>query len=204
MKKVLLIILIILSITNIKAYENEYFKIDIPDDYTEEIIENKLYKWSKDNNYISITINDNKKSKNNIRAFSKEDIQNQKEYIESSINKGLSKYEINTSISNIKKINNDGIYYLEFDIFYPTNDLIGYDKYQKGRMYTTKNYITIIIYNSNNPIEEDETYYDMINSFKILDDHFKTSDFIIYIFIGIILMILLFGSSYIKLNKKRK
>ena len=56
MKKLFIILLLILSITNIKAYENDYFKIDIPNDYKEEQIENNVYKWTKDNKYIAITI----------------------------------------------------------------------------------------------------------------------------------------------------
>ena len=52
MKKIFIILLLVLSITNIKAYENDYFKIDIPDDFKEEQIEDNVYKWTKDNKYI--------------------------------------------------------------------------------------------------------------------------------------------------------
>ena len=45
MKKILLIPILLLSIGNIKAYENEYFKVDIPETFKEEIAENGTYKW---------------------------------------------------------------------------------------------------------------------------------------------------------------
>ena len=65
MKKLLLIPLLLLNISNVKAYENEYFKIDIPENYKEDIMENSTYKWidtkSKNNDNIVITVSKNDK-----------------------------------------------------------------------------------------------------------------------------------------------
>ena len=55
MKKIFTILLLFIGMINIKALENEYFKIEIPDGYKEEISEKGLYKWTKDDNYITIT-----------------------------------------------------------------------------------------------------------------------------------------------------
>ena len=81
MKKLLLIPILLLSIGNIKAYENEYFKIDIPETFKEEIAENGTYKWisndSKNNDNIIITVSKNQKdNKYNIENYTDENFQN--------------------------------------------------------------------------------------------------------------------------------
>ena len=60
MKKIFTIILLFIGILsiNVNALENFYFKIDIPEGYKEEINESSLYKWTKDNNYIKTTKED--------------------------------------------------------------------------------------------------------------------------------------------------
>ena len=59
MKKIFTILLLFIGMINIKALENEYFKIEIPNGYKEEISEKGLYKWTKDDNYITITVSNN-------------------------------------------------------------------------------------------------------------------------------------------------
>ena len=63
MKKIFTMLLIIITLfaetLNINAIENNYFKLNVPDGYTEEINESSLYKWTKDNNYITVTIDNN-------------------------------------------------------------------------------------------------------------------------------------------------
>ena len=104
MKKLLFIFtLILLSISNVKAYENEYFKIDIPEKYKETLNENGNYKWENDNKYISITISDNTELNYDVKLYTEEDIQNKKDYIETNINKELEKYNIKVSVTDIKK-----------------------------------------------------------------------------------------------------
>ena len=64
MKKILLVLLLIItSIKPIYAYENEYFSIDIPENYKLTMNENNIYKWENKDKYISITVADNTQTK---------------------------------------------------------------------------------------------------------------------------------------------
>ena len=53
MKKLFIFIMILLSINIVYAYENEYFDINIPNNYILETNSTNVYKWSKDSNNIS-------------------------------------------------------------------------------------------------------------------------------------------------------
>lgn len=188
MKKILIMFLILLTIINVKAYENNIFKIDIDESYKLELESNNAYRWTKDNNYIAISVSDNTKLKYDVKNYTDEDIKNQKKYFEEGINSGISKYNITATINEVKKLNNDKNYYLEYDIYYPSKKAIGYDMYQKGRMYTTNKYIITIIYSSDNKLDKNNEYETILNSLNILDDYnvVKTNyNWFIYTFISI-------------------
>lgn len=205
MKKFFIItIMLLMLITKAKAYENEIFKIDIPESYVlEDSKEENNYRWIKDNNYISITTSDNSKLKYDVKEFTDEEINKQKEYIETGINKGLEKYNINITVNDIKKLNDDDIYYLEYDVYYPSKDITGYDMYQKGRMYTTNKYITTIIYSSDKEIAGNDEYLNIINSLDILDSNVIHSNLTLYIIITIASGILLFVIAVIIIKKRK-
>ena len=206
MKKIFTLIVLLLSIVSIKAYENDVFKIDIDESYKLEIEKDNAYRWTNNNKYIAISINSNKELKYDVKTFSQEDIDNQKKYFEEGINNGLSKYKITAEITNIEKKNNDEIYYLEYDIYYPSKKATGYDMYQKGRMYTTNKYIVTIIYSSDNKLDNDETCEKTLNSLKIFDlyEVFKTdSRWFIYSFITLGVISGVIGA-IISTKKKRK
>ena len=170
MKKILFIFLLIFfSIINIKAYENEYFKIDIPESYKLETDKEFTYKWVNNNKYISITINDNISLNYDVKSYTDEDISNQKKYIEDNINRGLQAYNIKVNVTDIKKIvlNND-TYSLNYTIYWPSKEKLGYDIYQIGNVISSDKYITTIIYNTDNEIDENE-YNSIINSLEIKD-----------------------------------
>ena len=170
MKKFVLFTLLFSFCISVKAYENRYFKVDIKDDFKQTINQTNMYKWEKGNDYIAITISDNTHLKYNVETFSDEDLKDQKAYLEEGINKGLEKYNIKTEVSNLTKVKNDKSTYLEYDVFYPSKKTTGYDTYQKGRMYTTSNYITTVIYNSDKEITlENKDYKNIIDSFEIID-----------------------------------
>ena len=206
MKKVLIILFsLFLFITNIKAYENEIFKINISEDYKleEQKTENN-YKWIKDNKYISISVSDNSELKYNITKFTDEDLQKQKEYLEGSINENLSKYNITSEVKEIKLSEDKTT--LTYDIYYPSKDTIGYDIYQRGKMYTTTHYILTIIYNSDEEIKDDnQEYINLINSLTILDDPIKEPNPMIkyYLLGGIVIVVLSFAILLI-IKKKHK
>ena len=205
MKKFFIItIMLLMLITKVKAYENEVFKINIPESYVlEDSEEENNYRWIKDNNYISITTSDNSKLKYDVKEFTDEDINKQKEYLETGINKGLEKYNINITVNDIKKLNDDDIYYLEYDIYYPSKEITGYDMYQKGRMYTTNKYITTIIYSSDKEIAGNDEYLNIINSLDILDSNVIHSNLTLYIIITIASGILLFVIAVIIIKKRK-
>ena len=206
MKKVLIILFsLFLFITNIKAYENEIFKINISEDYKlEEQEKENNYKWIKDNKYISISVSDNSELKYNITKFTDEDLQKQKEYLEGSINENLSKYNITSEVKEIKLSEDKTT--LTYDIYYPSKDTIGYDIYQRGKMYTTTHYILTIIYNSDEEIKDDnQEYINLINSLTILDDPIKEPNPMIkyYLLGGIVIVVLSFAILLI-IKKKHK
>jgi hypothetical protein len=170
MKKFFIIFLLLfLNILNVNAYENEYFKIDIPESYKLEKEDEYTYKWVNNNKYISITISDNLSLNYDIKSYSDEDISNQKTYIEENINKGLQAYNIKVNVTDIKKIvlDND-TYALNYKIYWPSKEKLGYDIYQVGNVISSEKYITTVIYSSDNEIDYDE-YNSIIDSFVIKD-----------------------------------
>ena len=110
-KKLLIAVLTLISVCNVKAVENDVFKIDIPDNFVEDKVEEKtnIYKWeNKDNNIfhnIVITIDKNDaENKYNVKHFNNEDIANYTKYIEESTNNELKEYDIKVKVSNISSI----------------------------------------------------------------------------------------------------
>lgn len=172
MKKILFTLFTLIMFTHVFAYENKFFKVELPDSYKQTVNETNMFKWVKDNNYLAITISDNTKLKYNVVEFKDEDLVTQKEYLEKGINDGLKKYEITAEVSNINKVTKNNTTYLEYDVFYPSKEITGYDTHQKGRMYTTNKYITTVIFNSDKEIKEDnQEYQNIMNSLTILDSN---------------------------------
>ena len=207
MKKTLLILLCILSIGHVKAYENEYFKIDIPSNYKEEKLEENAFKWDYGNKYYAITLADNTEKQYNVRSFTKYSIEKQKEYLENSLNNGLKEYDIKVSVTDIKKSHDDNYYFLEYHLLFPSTEKTGHNIYQIGRMYTTEHLITTITYSSDSEIDENnEEYINVMNSLKILDDNitFKKVDAKTYFTTIIILGAVLGIIGYVRSNKKHK
>lgn len=205
MKKILIIfLLIILNIQRINAYENDYFTIDIPEGYKQTISENNIYKWENNDKYISITITDNTKTKYNIGSYTSKDIQDQKEYIETNINKELESYNIKVNITNIEKIELNNTYALNYTIFWPTKELTEHDSFQIGNVISSQKYMTTIIYNCNDEIDYEE-YNKIISSFKINDSITKIVDekrIIVTLVVLISAFLAIFN--YMRRNKKKK
>lgn len=185
-KKLLIVLLTIMSVCNVKAVENDIFKIDIPENFIEDKVEEKtnIYKWeNKDNNIfhnIVITVDNNSsENKYNIKHFNDEDISNYTKYIEESINNELKEFDIKVNVSNMKKetLNNNDI--LSYNTMWPTMNSLGYNTYQKGYIYTTNKYIVTLTYTSNSEINDnDETLSNIKNSFQIKDENIKQESFL--------------------------
>lgn len=179
MKKIFLMFILLFSLTHVCAFENEYFKLDVPESMTEEINELGLYKWSNDNDYISITVvKNNIENKYNIENFDDEDLTNYKKYLEESFNNALTEYDLKIEVSNIKKENINDLTALSYDVLWPTKESIGYDTYQKGYSFTTNKYVIMFTYSSNKEITDDnEDFINSLNSFKIIDKKITNEGF---------------------------
>lgn len=210
MKKIFfLFILILFSIVNVYAFENEYFKIDIPDNYDIETndSESRIYKWNNESDYLIITVdlNDNKYF---IKDYTDNDILNQKKYLEDNINSALEDYKVNIIVSNIFKTKIKEEYTLQYDLYWPTKEITGEDTYQRGNVFTTGKYIITYLYSSNTEIKDDnEIYLKTINSFEMKDkSEVKkklTINFGFIVIVGVILAIVnyLFSLTKKLLNK---
>ncbi len=201
MKKIFTIILLLLCITNIKAYENDFFNIDIPEGY-ELTNEETSYIWKNDNGYISITISDNTQTNYNIALYTKKDLENQKKYLDESFKKVEEEYDIDIVVSDINKEKINDKYALTYNVYWPSKDVIGKNTYQKGSVYTTEKYIVTLVYCSYDEIkDDDETYNKLLNSFNIKDEYLYDNR-MIYIVIAVILGVIIGIVSYIKEKHK--
>ena len=80
MKKIIFVFFVILfSITSVYAFENEYFKIYIPNGYEIETNDddNRIFKWTNNDDYIVVTV-DNNDNKYSVKVYTENDILNQK------------------------------------------------------------------------------------------------------------------------------
>ena len=202
MKRIFTIILLLLCITNVKAYENDIFKIDIPEGY-ELTNEESNYIWKNDNGYISITISDNTSKGYNIALYTDKDLENQQTYLNESFRKIEEEYGIDIDISEIVRTKVNDKYALTYNVYWPSADAIGKNTYQKGNIFTTEKYILTLVYSSYDEIkEDDETYNKVLNSLIINDNYLydgKKNFIVILVIIGIIIGII----SYIKKEKHK-
>lgn len=181
-KKIFFIICSLLFIANIKAYENDYFKIDLPESFIEESSENNIYKWiNKSNNdqNIVITITNNTiENRYDISKYTENDIKEYEKYLEDEINNELTSYKITVDVKNTKKdkLNNYDI--LTYDIYWPTKETMNKDIYQKGYTITSNNYILSITYTDTSEITNETDFYkNTINTLEVLDSKIINNSF---------------------------
>ena len=175
MKKMFLLLLLFIYTPLVYAYENEYFKIDIPDNYKEIEVNKDTFKWENQNNNresIIITLSDNKLKKYNIENYSSTDVNRFKTYLEEKFTNELKEYNIKVEIKNVKKEKINDLYTIKYDTIWPTKDSISYDIYQKGYSFTTKKYFYIITLSSDKETSNQEN---IINSFIPKDDAIKST-----------------------------
>lgn len=209
-KIIFMFIVVLISITNVYAFENEYFKIDIPNEYKMETndSDNRIYKWTDDSDYIVITV-DNNDNKYSVKDYTEIDITNQKKYLEENINTALEEYDVDVSVPKIFKNEIGNYSSLQYDLYWPTKEITGNDTYQRGNVFTTGKYIITYLYSSESEIKDDnEIYNNTINSFKILDEtevkKELTVDISFIIILGVVLAILSYVLSEIKKKKATK
>lgn len=159
MKKILLIICLLLFPNIICAYENDYFDIEIPENYKDLVEKDDIYKWSSNNENeipnITVTVVKNSSTeKQNVEKFTDSDLEEYKKTIESTINSSLEEYDLTVTVSELEKTELKRYTALTYTALWPTNESFGYDMYQKSYVITTENYITTLIYTTTN--EEDQ------------------------------------------------
>lgn len=206
MKKIFTIILLFIGMlsVNVNALENSYFKIDIPEGYKEEINESSLYKWTKDNNYITITI-DNNTNRYDILRYTEDDMKKYEEYIENSINEQLKDYNIKVDVKNVRKEKINDRNCIVYDTVWPTKESTGYDTYQRGYTFTTDKYIMMLTYSSDSELDNNIELTNLIDSFKVLDSEIVYNDKYRYrIMIIIAVVVGLIGFTISAIIKKRK
>ena len=206
MKKIFTIILLFIGIlsVNVNALQNSYFKIDIPEGYKEEINESSLYKWTKDNNYITITI-DNNTNRYDILRYTEDDMKKYEEYIENSINEQLKDYNIKVDVKNVRKEKINDRNCIVYDTIWPTKESTGYDTYQRGYTFTTDKYIMMLTYSSDSELDNNTELTNLIDSFKVLDSEIVYNDKYRYrIMIIIAVVVGLIGLTISAIIKKRK
>ncbi len=206
MKKIFTIILLFIGMlsVNVNALENSYFKIDIPEGYKEEINESILYKWTKDNNYITITI-DNNTNRYDILRYTEDDMKKYEEYIENSINEQLKDYNIKVDVKNVRKEKINDRNCIVYDTVWPTKESTGYDTYQRGYTFTTDKYIMMLTYSSDSELDNNTELTNLIDSFKVLDSEIVYNDKYRYrIMIIIAVVVGLIGFTISAIIKKRK
>ena len=93
-------------------------------------------------------------------------------------------------------------YYLEYDIYYETKESIGYNLYQRCRMYTNNNYVYLIVYNTDKEIDE-TTFNKIISTFKIKDTYLRKINITLYSILLIVLLVIIIILHYL-MNKKRR
>lgn len=181
MKKLIIIIsTVLIFMPNIKAYENNYFNVTIPESYVISTDEDKNYKWSYEEkdaipNFSSVIL-ENSGSKYNIESFTEKEITEYGESIEVKLNEGLKEYNITVEVTDTKKEKINGLYAITYVTHWPTKDSFGYDIYQKGYVFTTSKYITNISFTSKSKEDLDsEDNHSILNSFKINDKEITTS-----------------------------
>lgn len=206
MKKIFTIILLFIGMlsVNVNALENSYFKIDIPEGYEEEINKSSLYKWTKDNNYITITI-DNNTNRYDILRYTEDDMKKYEEYIENSINEQLKDYNIKVDVKNVRKEKINDRNCIVYDTVWPTKESTGYDTYQRGYTFTTDKYIMMLTYSSDSELDNNTELTNLIDSFKVLDSEIVYNDKYRYrIMIIIAVVVGLIGFTISAIIKKRK
>lgn len=187
MKKIILIITMFIFLTNVNAYENEKFKLDIPDTYKLNNETPNIYVWQdkKSENNITITLQENTEENTiNIEEYTEEDLINYKDYLTTSLNKELEEYEVTVEVTNVKKEQINNYTAIEYDSMWPTKESIGYNFYQKGYIFTTKNYVVSLTFGSSKEItDETEFYKNAINSLTINDNKIEKEKNNTYIYI---------------------
>lgn len=212
MKKLFITLILLLCFVNVKAYENDYFKIDIPDGFKEAETESGVYKWqltNKNDDLIITVSKNNGDTKEDISTYTKENLTEYEKYLETNISSQLEDYNITVDVSNAKLTKVNDYDAIEYDTKWPTKESFGYDIYQKGYIFTTNNYIIGYTYTSDKELADNEYLKETLKSFQLLDSKVENNSFFSkrinrIIVVGAVAGILGFLISALTNKKKKK
>lgn len=199
MKKALIIFLLLLSFNKVYAYENKYFKLNIPEDFKEEEINSNTYKWISTKNsheYLIITVSNNSATnRHNVKDYNSNDIKNYEEYMEKEINNQLKDYNLKVDVTNVKKEKINDLDSITYDVFWPTKESVLYDTYQKGYSFTTDKYIYVYTFTSDKQItNENVNYKKTLDSLELLDTEIEEKGFLTEKWQQVLLVSVIFGT----------
>jgi len=168
MKKLYLTIITLLFTINIKAYENNYFNIDIPDNFIQNEIKEPVYEWTNKNNQNETIVITIAKNENiiNINNYTDTHLKEYEEYIKKQLNEQLNNYNVNIEVNNLKKEKINDLYCINYDVYWNTKDQIGYNIYQKAYVFTVNDLAYVYNFTSNKELNENKDLINSLNSFK--------------------------------------
>ena len=201
MKKILLVIILSLITSEIITYNNDYFTISFPKYLSETKEENNNYIWSNDSEYLSVTISDNIEHYN-ISKLTQKELDKQKEYIINTYKEKLNDYNTEVTLDNMYLNKENTLTYLEYDLHLISTKDIGHDIYQKCRMYTTDNYVYSVLYSNEIPLTLQNIK--VLDSFKVKDNYLKNINYVLYIVLLIVSLILVFIVNYLIQKRRQK
>ena len=168
MKKLYLTIITLLFTINIKAYENNYFNIDIPNNFIQNEIKEPVYEWTNKNNQNETIVITIAKNENiiNINNYTDTHLNEYEEYIKKQLNEQLNNYNVNIEVNNLKKEKINDLYCINYDVYWNTKDQIEYNIYQKAYVFTVNDLAYVYNFTSDKELNENKDLINSLNSFK--------------------------------------
>ena len=114
--------------------------------------------------FTSISSCSSGKGDESKKEYTDEDLKEQKKHLEETYKEQLKEYNVKVNVSDIERSSINDYSILVYDLFWESKDYTGYDMYQKGAVYTTKNYIYTITMSSDTELTSDD-FNKLLNTF---------------------------------------
>lgn len=170
-------LLFFINILDIKNFDTNTYSVSISDEYTFSTGSNNTNTWKKNNDYISISVSNNSNNLN-FKNYDKKNMTELKKYIEGNINNQIDNVDV--IVSNIQTYQLNDYYVVDYNIYWPSKDIIGYDIYQHSNIMSSKNYIYTLTYSKDTDDIYNDEYNSFLKSFKIKDDLINDTNYTNY------------------------
>lgn len=203
--KVLSIMIVsILILSNVMAYSNDSYSIDVPTTYTvqnQSESDDYIMFVKDDATNINIYMRENT-DETNIKDATESDME---EFVSSYINQIKSSYDINLDVLKKEKTTINGYDALFISTKWNSEDMYGYDIYQNQYILTSKNHIYTLTLTSNNSDEfNSQDVLNIKSSFTIKDELIKDdSGLLTGVFVGILIIVIASVIIFRKLKKAK-